>query len=230
MAIRVAHLVDVAFLTNKDVSDLMRGLEAFGDICVLHIGNDYTFICHRQLLRNHLAGYKEMANPPPYYVCIDEALQAPTMQNSCAPLYAFIRDQLQPFLSSEDRFFHFENTPACMISLTGWLLEYPVIYVQSGEGFLPEWKLPAGNSLSGISLIVFEVGIRFDQESRLHRMMSFSYPAYLFNEQQQNIIDSHLRRGINSRCEMAKWKYASLASNIYCDITVSQESFDRVAM
>lgn len=51
-----------------------------------------------------------------------------------------------------------------MISLAGWLLEYPVIYVQSGEGFLPEWKSPAGNSLSGISLIVCEVGIRFDQE------------------------------------------------------------------
>jgi hypothetical protein len=88
----------------------------------------------------------------------------PEQQDSCAPLYTFIREQLQPFILSRDSVLYYANTPACMISLTGWLLEYPVIYVQSGEGFLPEWKLPAGNSLSGISLIVFEVRIRFDQE------------------------------------------------------------------
>jgi hypothetical protein len=56
-------------------------MHQFGDMCVVRIGKDYTFICHRQLLRNQVTGYSKVANPPPYYVCIDEALQSPTMVN-----------------------------------------------------------------------------------------------------------------------------------------------------
>ncbi|KAG9294081.1 hypothetical protein G9A89_000512, partial [Geosiphon pyriformis] len=56
----------------------------------------------------------------------------------------FLNSKLLPFLfktselnsntkdddDDDDLVFYFELTPMCMVSITGWLLEYPVIYVQ----------------------------------------------------------------------------------------------------
>jgi hypothetical protein len=85
-------------------------------------------------------------------------------QSACIPLATFIHDQLMPSVSRQESVLAINNVPACMISLTGWLLEYPVIYVQSGDQLSLEWRPATGNALSGVPLTVCTVRIGFGQE------------------------------------------------------------------
>ncbi|KAI8583284.1 hypothetical protein K450DRAFT_222852 [Umbelopsis ramanniana AG] len=165
--IRVAHLVDVAYLKREEASELQHQLQSL-PICqplyIIHIGNEYTFICHRHLLEHQVIHCDDYSR---YYVCIDEALRGPTLQSFCTPLAQFIHHQLKPALSGPDNLLTIDPIPSFMISLTGWLLEYPVIYVQSvadKEDASLEWRPASGNSLSGVPLTVVTVGIGFGQE------------------------------------------------------------------
>lgn len=72
-------------------------------------------------------------------------------------------------MSRPDSLLAIDPIPFCMISLTGWLLEYPVIYVQSADDKEEEdasldWRPASGNSLSGVPLTVVTVSIGFGQE------------------------------------------------------------------
>ncbi|KAI9287860.1 hypothetical protein BC943DRAFT_318986 [Umbelopsis sp. AD052] len=223
--IRIAHLVDVAYLKREEASELQHQLQSL-PICqslyIIHIGNEYTFICHRRLLEHQVTHCHDRR----YYVCIDEALRGPTLQSHCTPLAQFIHHQLKPALSGPDSLLTIDPIPSFMISLTGWLLEYPVIYVQSvpdEDDASLEWRPASGNALSGVPLTVVTVGIGFGQERHDHRMLSFSYPNLLFNEQQYQVIHNNLSTMIQSRCEAS-------SSDIYFEIIITQETLDRVAM
>ncbi|KAG2173961.1 hypothetical protein INT44_000074 [Umbelopsis vinacea] len=173
--IRIAHLVDVAYLKREEASELQHQLQS---------------------------------------------------QSHCTPLAQFIHHQLKPALSGPDSLLTIDPIPSFMISLTGWLLEYPVIYVQSvpdEDDASLEWRPASGNALSGVPLTVVAVGIGFGQERHDHRMLSFSYPSLLFNEQQHQVIHNNLSTMIQSRCEAS-------SSDIYFEIIITQETLDRVAM
>ncbi|KAH8556022.1 hypothetical protein BGW37DRAFT_479529 [Umbelopsis sp. PMI_123] len=223
----ISHLVDVAYLKVEQALELHHRLQLL-PICqhlyIIHIGNEYTFICHRRLLELHVANYD---GHPPYYVCIDETLQSPSLQEFCPPLTQMIRNKLKPVLSRPDNIFIINSIPSCMISLTGWLLEYPVVYIQTTENeedASTAWRPASGNALSGVPLTVFTVVIRFGQERiHNHRMLSFSYPTMLFTESQAQTMQTNMSSMIQRRCEF--W-----SSDIYFEIMITHESLDRVAM
>lgn len=102
--------------------------------------------------------------------CVTGCIQILLFQQSfCTPLAQFIHYQLKPALSRPDSLLAIDPIPFCMISLTGWLLEYPVIYVQSADDKEEEdasldWRPASGNSLSGVPLTVVTVSIGFGQE------------------------------------------------------------------
>lgn len=47
------------------------------NLCIIHIGDEYTFVCHQRLLHDHTNGYADAQQL--HYVCIDEDLRSPTL-------------------------------------------------------------------------------------------------------------------------------------------------------
>lgn len=126
--------------------------------------------------------------------------------------------------------------PSFMISLTGWLLEYPMIYVchKLNEEILDEWE-PKKNCLGNIPLIWIRIDIDNDNDNNhhhdhitttttsnhLHSLLRFTYPFCVLPEQcdQQQLF------------EQLKKKYSDRLIKPY-KLIINQEiiTLDRVAM
>lgn len=63
---------------NKHEPCSPKKLPLCENLCIIHIGDEYTFVCHQRLLHDHTNGYAD-AQQLPYYVCIDEDLRSPTL-------------------------------------------------------------------------------------------------------------------------------------------------------
>ncbi|RUS22395.1 hypothetical protein BC937DRAFT_89443 [Endogone sp. FLAS-F59071] len=167
---RVSYLVDVAYLTLESVTQLARTLREHSRcqmLCALQFGDRYTFICHRHLLASHIKVFLRSANGDcstiatedigPIFIDVSEALAVPS-RSSTAPisLHTFISATLRLFVyNSSETVLFITDLPLCLIALTGWILEYPIIYIQNEEqeGERGEWQ-SRSNCLGNVRLTV----------------------------------------------------------------------------
>ena len=145
-------------------------------LCVIQFADSHTFICNSTLLGQRLDAKESLA-----FVNVNKAMKIPqvvknvkisviymylrvlftfspypNLQLGTFPpdLYSFIFDELDPFLSStrdSSSILAIPSMPKCMVSISGWLLEYPVIYFQD------DVEDDRGNCLGNVDLRVCSV-------------------------------------------------------------------------
>jgi hypothetical protein len=136
----------------------------------------------------------------------------------------FLIQELGPYLQQQtsSNTLMVSTLPCFMVVLTGWLLEYPVMYVCHQEDeILDEWE-PRLNCLGNQPLEWIKLQI---DES--HTLLSFTYPAQLFSDskEQQNILDQ-VRTKFSQRVAQpcASWPAMNLK------VTQETVTLDRVAL
>jgi hypothetical protein len=137
-------------------------------------------------------------------------------------LIAWLQDKLLPFLASTNTNYYSPAVPTFMVALTGWALEYPVIYTthlitDDPEGELDEWEVRP-NCLGSRALNVTQVWVQD------HMLLSFSCPCSLFND----TMEHHLKFKIDQRLAQAPI-WADWLSN-KCVIKREQIKLDRFAL
>ncbi|KAG0309310.1 hypothetical protein BGZ98_003678 [Dissophora globulifera] len=144
-SVRSASLIDQLYMTELDVEriqSLFHHSGRFNCLDLLSIGIDHIFIIHRELLYQDLKDY--LANSPdaPHrvFVNVHHRLKAPEIvpKNRCEALEYYLRTILLPEM--EHRIGHWTDAEYCnlplplpktttLVTVSGWLLNYPVIYV-----------------------------------------------------------------------------------------------------
>ncbi|KAI8141600.1 hypothetical protein BJV82DRAFT_618386 [Fennellomyces sp. T-0311] len=184
LGVRVAHLIDVAHLTSDQANQLLALLRqepTCKHLVILEFKDRYTFLCHRQELKKHVDA---MLNAPDQWVYIDiRGKKGPPAQRACPEILLFwIRHRLQPFVAqnTDDVLWHSPVVPSYMVALTGWLLEYPVLYMTHHESDgidheLDEWE-SVPNCLGDRRLSLVRVWLLGDSFWQDYMLLSYSYP------------------------------------------------------
>ncbi|CAO3609514.1 unnamed protein product [Cunninghamella blakesleeana] len=227
---RATLLIDY-YLEEKQAKLLISKLKqnkGCQQLLLLQFTDRFTFLGHRTRLIEHYNNFHG------YYVDI-QGDQPILLERMPEDLQQFLKNQLDPFLFSknnkESLFISF--LPSFMISLTGWLLEYPIIYVchQLNQEILDEWE-PKKNCLGNIPLVWIRIDVdnnnnnnnnNHDHSTKHtnHSLLRFTYPSCILPEQhdQQQLF------------EQLKTKYSSRLIKPY-ELNIQQEiiTLDRVAM
>ncbi|KAF7729986.1 hypothetical protein EC973_003399 [Apophysomyces ossiformis] len=154
---------------------------------MLQFKDRFTFLCHPQLLEEHMtcALHGDL-------VFIDIRGKQPFKRDQPQHLMDWLQQQLAPFLASKQVFFLCPIVPPFMIAITGWALEYPVVYTLHSEAEddprieWDEWE-PRANCLGGQPLTVIRVLIHgLDKTS--YPLLSFSYPTQLITTDVQALV------------------------------------------
>ncbi|KAF9897847.1 hypothetical protein BX616_004887, partial [Lobosporangium transversale] len=145
-----ASLVDQLFLNENDIErfqSLFHHSARFNELDLLSIGEDHVFIIHRQLLLQDIHDY--LTGSPKglqrVFVNVDHHLSQPEIMpcNRYRALEDYVRDVLLPEI--ERRIKSWDQAEQSyqplivpnklsLVTLTGWLLSYPVNYVLPGLG------------------------------------------------------------------------------------------------
>lgn len=137
-------------------------------------------------------------------------------------LIAWLRDKLLPFLSLYDTYYFSPVVPTFMVALTGWALEYPVIYTthlitDDPESELDEWEVRP-NCLGSQLINVTQVWIED------HMLLSFSCPCILFS----TTVGQDLKHKIDQRLNNVPSHFDWLSNQ--CLIKKEQIKLDRFAL
>ncbi|KAI1303532.1 hypothetical protein EDD11_005333 [Mortierella claussenii] len=145
IGLRSASLIDQLYLSQNDVErfqSMFHHYEQFQHLDVLSVGLDHIFIIHRELLlqdiRKYLYGsYRGLQR---VFVNVDYRLEKPEVmpENRCPELEKYIYEALEPEIHF--RIATWDQAEHChqplpipdhvsLVTLTGWILGYPVIYV-----------------------------------------------------------------------------------------------------
>ncbi|KAG0166704.1 hypothetical protein DFQ28_010544 [Apophysomyces sp. BC1034] len=165
-------------------------------------------MCHRSRLEQHVNHALQGD-----LVYVDIRGKQPVQRDRPQHLIDWLQHQLVPFLSSRQSFFSFPIVPTFMISVTGWALEYPVIYTLHSESDDPaiewdEWE-PRTNCLGGQLLTVIRVLIHGLGTSS-YMLLSFSYPSPLITDDIQALVREKMEQRVaqapihNLRVEVVK--------------------------
>lgn len=146
-------------------------------------------------------------------------------------LIAWLENKLLPFISTpQDITFYSDIVPTCMVSLTGWLLEYPIIYTthlsnDDAMDELDEWE-ERKNCLGGNQLLQL-IQVWLGE----HMLLSFSYPATLSEVVKPEEKELKLKLKINQRLEDVKNVPDWLKDcHSCCEIKKDQIKLDRFAL
>lgn len=144
-----------------------------------------------------------------------------------AQLIEWLQLQLQPFLQSGQIFFKNATLPTCMVALTGWALDYPVVYVSHRDGdnetTEDEWELKP-NCLGNQPLHVIRVSLMdLPWAPPNHALLSFSYPVALLTLEEQHQLQSDMVSKIQQRI---------VEGNLDARVSLTMEhvTLDRVAL
>lgn len=118
-----------------------------------------------------------------------------------------------------------------MVTLTGWLLEYPVIYVLDDENVsmdleLDEWQ-PRSNSLGGVPLTVIRVwacGLAASD----YLILSFSYPSDLHDSQHMLLPGNMMEKRLEEAKKDKKWTF--ILQHVLIKTSTETVTLDRVAL
>ncbi|KAG0225305.1 hypothetical protein BGW41_004740 [Actinomortierella wolfii] len=145
-----SSLVDQLFLTSNDVAriqSLFHHSQRFRHLDLLSIGEDHVFVVHRALLMQDIQDYLSGSNKYllRVFVNVDHRLSKPAMipGNRCYPLEDYVANVLRPEM--ELRIQTWDDAERCrsplpvprdvsLVTLTGWMLTYPIIYVIPKSG------------------------------------------------------------------------------------------------
>ncbi|KAF9954347.1 hypothetical protein BGZ72_004635 [Mortierella alpina] len=216
--LRSASLVDQLYLNENDVDriqSIFHHSSRFKHLDLISIGEDHVFITHRQLLLQDIQDY--LSNSPKglqrVFVNVDYHLPQPEIMpgNRYRALEDYIRDILLPDVQyrienwdQAERTYRALPVPQrlSLVTLTGWLLSYPITYVLPGhsrqsssasttemddaiicdEGEEDEEQDNGRNALANQALVVTRVQLEPNEKIeglREHCMLSFSYPSEL---------------------------------------------------
>ncbi|KAF9972514.1 hypothetical protein BGZ73_004354 [Actinomortierella ambigua] len=222
--LRSASLVDQLFLTSNDIARIQSFFhhsQRFRHLDLLSIGDDHVFVVHRALLMQDIQDYLSGSNKYllRVFVNVDYRLSKPAMipDNRCIPLEDYIANVLRPEIELriqtwDDAERRRPPLPAprnvSLVTLTGWMLTYPIIYVipktsrrastkayhyedvghseevddDVDEGEEEDNDLLGRNCLANQPLVVTRVTLEPNCEIiglQEHAFMSFSFPADL---------------------------------------------------
>ncbi|KAG0006023.1 hypothetical protein BGZ65_009552 [Modicella reniformis] len=143
--LRSASLVEQLFLSENDIERIQSFFHhsaRFSQLDVLRIGQDHVFIIHRELLLKDIHEYLKGSSTglQRVFVNVDRHLPQPEVipKNRYRALEEYILEELLPeiqerieYWDQADRSHRALPTPCqvSMVTLTGWILGYPVIYV-----------------------------------------------------------------------------------------------------
>ncbi|KAF9544471.1 hypothetical protein EC957_012073 [Mortierella hygrophila] len=217
--LRSASLVDQLFLNENDVDriqSMFHHSARYNHLDLLVIGDDHVFIIHRQLLlqdiRDYLSGTSEGIQR--VFVNVDYHLAQPEIMpdNRYKALEDYIRNIL--LVDVQHRIQNWDQAEysyqpltvpdrLSLVTLTGWLLSYPINYVLPGQGRRyssgstdssstsprhynedeeDDEQDNGRNALANQVLVVTRVHLEPNVEVeglREHCLLSFSYPSEL---------------------------------------------------
>ncbi|CAI2166492.1 20628_t:CDS:2 [Funneliformis geosporum] len=222
LGIRTAHLVDVTFLTYEETTKLIASLrQEIPHICGIQFSDTHIFICNIDLLSAKLKldlhnEFKDIA-----FIDVSKKNVEPTQVNVPNSLMHFLRTQIHPFIFQEnpDSILFVSQTPQCMISFTGWILEYQVIYVLDSTSSDEESSFGSQNimmnCLGNQELILYRIflkktidNMKSAEEIQRHMLLSFSCPARIIssfnNNPNKDTISVRLNNIFSTRVEQNK--------------------------
>ncbi|KAI8365810.1 hypothetical protein EDC96DRAFT_508903 [Choanephora cucurbitarum] len=170
--LRVSHLIDVAAIDQHKAKQLLLALKKLPQcrtIALLQFKDRFSFICHSELLDQHVKS--TLQNPDQLaFIAVEGKEPQPTEMPTC--LTTWIRDKL----CLSNAIYYSPIVPTFMVALTGWLLEYPIIYTthlstDDPEGELDEWEVRT-NCLGNQPLQLTKVYLSHPDD--IHLLMSFS--------------------------------------------------------
>ncbi|KAF9136634.1 hypothetical protein BG015_003065 [Linnemannia schmuckeri] len=148
--LRSASLVDQLFLNENDVDriqSMFHHSARYNHLDLLVIGDDHVFIIHRQLLLQDIHDYLSGSSQglQRVFVNVDYHLAQPEIMpaNRYKALEDYIRNIL--LVDVQHRIQNWDQAEYCyqpltvpdrlsLVTLTGWLLSYPINYVLPGHG------------------------------------------------------------------------------------------------
>ncbi|KAF9087574.1 hypothetical protein BGX23_008043 [Mortierella sp. AD031] len=148
--LRSASLVDQLFLNENDVDriqSMFHHSARYNHLDLLAIGEDHVFIIHRQLLLQDIHDYLSGSTQglQRVFVNVDYHLAQPEIMpaNRYKALEDYIRNIL--LVEIQHRIQNWDQAEYCyqplavpdrlsLVTLTGWLLSYPINYVLPGHG------------------------------------------------------------------------------------------------
>ncbi|KAI9318159.1 hypothetical protein BX666DRAFT_1935429 [Dichotomocladium elegans] len=236
LGLRPAHLIDVCHVSSNQSQILIAQLHKhrFGKIlAVMHFKDRYTFVCHKSLLQEHVNA--TLSSPDRWRYIDIRGKQGPPRQRTCpAVLLYWLQERLLPQL--QRHYCYFDVVPCYMVVLTGWFLEYPVLYCSHDddtEGGTPaaslvdheldEWEVRP-NCLGDRPLCLVQIWIHrlFDDDGdRPHLLLSFTYPDEmdLPDPVVQNLAAKYKNR-LESKNSHSPW----------VDLRLQHITLDRVAL
>ncbi|CAG8652202.1 14991_t:CDS:2 [Funneliformis mosseae] len=219
LGIRTAHLVDVTSLTYEETTRLIASLrQEIPHICGIQFSDTHVFICNQDLLSAKLKldldnEFKDIA-----FIDVSKKNVEPTQVNVPDSLMHLLSTQFHPFTFQEnsDSTLFVSQTPQCMISFTGWILEYPVIYVLESSSTDDESSFCSQNimmnCLGSQELILYRIflkkNMKSTEEIQRHMLLSFSCPVSFIssfnNKPNKDIISARLNNIVSTRVEQNK--------------------------
>ncbi|KAG0055346.1 hypothetical protein BGZ83_008866 [Gryganskiella cystojenkinii] len=156
VGLRSASLVDQLYLNENDIEriqSMFHHSSKFSQLDLLSIGEDHVFIIHRTLLLQDIQDYLTNSSKGLHrvFVNVDYRLSQPELipENRCRPLENYIQKRLLPEIL--DRIQSWDQAERCyeplpipprrllsLVTLTGWLLSYPINYVLSSPSPSPQ--------------------------------------------------------------------------------------------
>ncbi|KAI8092356.1 uncharacterized protein B0P05DRAFT_583611 [Gilbertella persicaria] len=170
--LRASHLIDIAYIDQDKANQLLRALRKLPEcrsLVLLQFKDRFTFICHSERLSQHI---KTTLKQPDQFTFVAVEGKEPRPIEFPNGLVAWIKK-----LQLSKHTYYSPIVPTCMVALTGWLLDYPVIYTthldtDSSEDELDEWETRT-NCLGGQTLNLVQVFLTSQDDS--HMLLSFSY-------------------------------------------------------
>lgn len=224
LGLRVCHLVDIAHLDLKKAESLLTQLRKHcRSLVLIQFKDRYTFIGNRMRLKQYI---DETLKDPQSLVYVAVDGKEPVKTNDPPKqLIAWLQYKLQPFiLAPQQPTFYSDILPTCMVAMTGWALEYPVIYTthEISDKFddeLDEWE-QRPNCLGDqpLQLVEYYLGD--------HMLLSYSYPMTVIDN---NEFVFRLKDKVDQRLEDLNTKPDWLR-DIHCTISREQIKLDRFAL
>ncbi|KAI7907340.1 uncharacterized protein BX663DRAFT_548395 [Cokeromyces recurvatus] len=240
---RVSHLVDIAHLELTEAETLLSKLRkhpSCRSLRLLQFKDRFTFLCNIHRLEQHL---KSTIHHPSQFIFIAVEGKEPLRLNQ-PPIHLidWLKNKLlESRLIKDDSkrvTYYSPIVPPFMVALTGWALEYPIIYTTHLETDDPEIELdewePRSNCLGNQrTLNLIQVYLKD------HMLFSFSYPSSLLQRQQQDDddddedsnrrLESDLKLKINHRLDEIQ-SVPDWLKHVRCDIKREQVQLDRFAL
>ena len=140
-------------------------------------------------------------------------------------LIAWLENKLVPFVSSRDAVLYTPILPTCMVAITGWALDYPIIYTthldtDTWDDAFDEWEVRT-NCLSNQPLYLVELYLSD------HMLLSYSCPVSMTTNMET--IATQSKQIVNDRLDSLHAKPDWL-KGISCELRREQIKLDRFAL